>query len=547
MTFAQNVFVDRAPDFEATVYISGTVNISAGALPLPRLTPVMTLGQDAALCAFPLTSIFQTYQVTINDTSVTQNIDVVEVLQRMTDQRKNNLRRHCPYMLDTFQQYADGVAQVNSPLAGYGEATDYERVPNGAWFDVAFEDPDNAGQYTLNSLLTRADIVADAVNQSVPFKLRFRSSEKLFISPFIYADECEYDETGLYGINNINFVMNCKTDLSRVLRYAAGAKTVTEDALPLTINSLSAGFDASVDQNPAEVKLQMQFITPSLDLPLPAKNTVPYMEAPRYVQKVPVTVGTNVELTSNNVVLPNVPDLIAIYAKPLNIAAGAADFYLPINKVNLLWDNVQGLLSSANARQLFQMSVENGLRMDWNTWSGKARTAAGAKATVGSILVIKPGQNFALQSGLAPSVIGNFVLQYSLYVDSSLCPAGDYALYTVVFNSGFFQTMAGSSRIMKGVLSEADVLAAEPEYHKAELKRMVGHGFFSKLGSMLSKAVDLYSKSKPIVSGIKGMLPDEGALGKVKGALGKVGYGHVTGGAVTGGAAARRSLSDRLL
>jgi len=141
-------------------------------------------------------------------------------------------------------------------------------------------------------------------------------------------------------------------------------------------------------------------------------------------------------------------------------------------------------------------------------------------------------------------VIGNFVMQYQLTVDASLCPAGNYTLYTVVFNSGFFQTMAGSSRILKGILSEADVLGAEPEYHKMELARMVGHGFFSKLGSMLSKAVDIYTKAKPVVSGIKGMLPDEGALGKVKKGLSTVGFGHVSGGAVTGG---RRSLSDRLM
>jgi hypothetical protein len=53
------------------------------------------------------------------------------------------------------------------------------------------------------------------------------------------------------------------------------------------------------------------------------------------------------------------------------------------------------------------------------------------------------------------------------------------------------------------------------------LARLVGAGFFDKLGSVLSKAKEIYSATKPLVSGVKGMLPE----GKIKSALGAVGYG----------------------
>ena len=120
-------------------------------------------------------------------------------------------------------------------------------------------------------------------------------------------------------------------------------------------------------------------------------------------------------------------------------------------------------------------------------------------------------------------------------------------LYVIAVNSGFFETLAGSSRIIKGVLSEADIISAEPvlEMSRDGLKRMVGTGFFSNLGSMLSKAVDIYTKTKPLVSGIKGALPE----GKVKDILGKVGYcaagAGVAGAGVAG--AGRKSLSARLM
>jgi len=126
-------------------------------------------------------------------------------------------------------------------------------------------------------------------------------------------------------------------------------------------------------------------------------------------------------------------------------------------------------------------------------------------------------------------------------------------IYMVVKNI-LKRTVEKSSRIIKGVLSEADIISAEPimEMTNDNLKRIVGNGFFSNLGSMLSKAVDIYSKTKPAVSAIKGMLPE----GSVKKALGAVGYGMagagpMAGAGVVSGAAmkmrGKKSLSDRLM
>jgi len=120
-------------------------------------------------------------------------------------------------------------------------------------------------------------------------------------------------------------------------------------------------------------------------------------------------------------------------------------------------------------------------------------------------------------------------------------------LFVVAVNSGFFETLAGSSRIIKGVLSEADIISAEPiaEMSRDHLKRVVGAGFFSSLGSILSKAKDIYSASKPAISAIKGMLPE----GKIKGALGAVGYGAAGAGMAGAGlaGAGKKSLSARLM
>lgn len=558
---SQNVFVDRAVDWGSAVYLKCIVfnNATSGAIAAP--------GLDFALAAFPLHEMTQTMTATINDTSVIINTDTVlhEVL-RLTDYKKNRLARHCPSYLDTYANYIPAIGANNNPLAGYVTQTESAEVPNGAWHDLQFTDAAGnvlvgGATYTFDDsanvtkTITCINGVPQLLASSGPagnlytVYIRFFSQEKLVLSPFIFADSSEW-ETGLFGVNNIQLVMNMKTGaaLKRVIRYTH------------VLNSQSTGFqgmDVDFNTNPfRDSKVLVQYLTPSLDLPLPAKSVVPYMEFPRYITtaSAPGAVGA-FSISSQTIVLPQIPDSLLIYVKPQEIQSGSnADWYFPITKININFDNFAGLLSSHTPQQLFQMAVHNGLHMDYNQWIGKAWSgnAAGSNLlqTTGGFLVLKPGIDFGLQSGQAPSLIGNFTLQFTVEyqnwfaANSTVVPQ----LYVIAINSGFFETLAGSSRIIKGVLSEADIISAEPvlEMSRDGLKRMVGTGFFSNLGSMLSKAVDIYTKTKPLVSGIKGALPE----GKVKDILGKVGYGAPAGAGIAGAGiagAGRKSLSARLM
>jgi hypothetical protein len=189
------------------------------------------------------------------------------------------------------------------------------------------------------------------------------------------------------------------------------------------------------------------------------------------------------------------------------------------------------------------MAVHNGLEMDFNEWRGRARSGrTGANIqTVGGFLVLKPSQDITLQAGQSPGLIGNYTLQFQATVENTSSAARTPVLYIITVNSGFFETLAGSSRIVKGVLSEADIISAEPvmEVSRDAMERSVGGGFFDKIGSFLSKGMDIYNKSKPLVSGIKSVLPESGFLGKVKSGLDTVGYGQAGAG--------KKSLSSRLM
>jgi len=549
---SQNVFLDRAVDWSANCLLALSVQINSLVSPYVLDQPVLSFGKDCALAPFPLNSLTATMTATINDTSVVINTDTVlkEVL-RLTDYKKNRLVRTCPTMLDKYGSYNDAYLAVNSPLASYLDATESAEVPNGAWWNIQFCDSTGAvlsgnGTYIVSLQAYKyvdgipvRDTAVFAGDNTYPLFVQFFSTEKLVLAPFIFADSKEYD-TGLFGINNIQIVMNLKSGdgVSRIIRYTTGnGRTIASCQLS------NYAVSGSPFQN---ARLNCQFLTPSLDIPLPPKSSVPYLEFPRYISNnySALTAGNVVVLSSQTIVLPQIPDMLIIYCKPqVYVDASEADFYLPITGININFDNFSGLLSSHTAEELYRMAIHNGLEMDWNEWRGRARSGRTGKniQTVGGFLVLKPGQDITLQAGQAPGLIGNYTLQFQATVENTSLATRTPVLFVITVNSGFFETLAGSSRIVKGVLSEADVISAEPvmEVSRDALERTVGSGFFDKIGSFLSKGMDIYNKSKPLVSGIKGILPESGFLGKVKSGLDTVGYGHAGAG--------RKSLSSRLM
>lgn len=581
---SENVYVDRAMEWSSTCFQQFSVALAGGVVPVLN-EPLVVAGRDFALRSFPLNSLCSTLTATINDTtSVINTQDVLNEVLRLADYSKNRKQRTCPTMLDKYASYDQAFGTVNNPLGGFETATEVAEVPNGAWCDLIYTD---ANGVPLAGTLAAPQVVApatgqpyiaingvpccDGVNVAGPYQIfiRWRTTEKLVLSPFVFADCHEWD-TGLFGINNIQLIMNLR-DASRTIRSTSrGGRVLSPASFNLCQQSGGTGF--------ANSRVNVLFLTPSLDVPLPPKSVVPYMEFPRYITQATaqqsIQPGQTGQIQSQTITLPQIPDLLIIYVKPsagmtpgsTALAPTDADFYLPVasavdgvvNPININFDNFSGLLSSVTAEQLYGMSVKNGLEMDFNQWLGMAHSAdanvppgyvgsgPARKALSGGILVLKPSQDITLQSGQAPSLVGNFTLQFNLFVKNNTPNVQQPQLYVITANSGFFESIRGSSRIIKGVLSEQDIISAPvaPLGTRDMVARVVGgaSGGFN-FGALLSKAKDLYHSTKPLVSAVKGMLPEEGMAGKVKSGLSAVGYG--TGGATgagTGGRMARRMM-----
>ena len=579
---SENVFIDRSLDWTSSVFMQLTFVATTEmvvAAPPATTPPVIPLagapfpqfGSGAlGLCAFPLQSMTTTMTATINDTTVTINsADVLPQVLRMTDYKKNRLIRTCPTQLDKYAFYDDAAGAINNPLSGYSEAMNVDEVPNGAFPGVTWTLPDgtplfnpsaansgNTQTYTsaaggvvsYNNVSGIPCMAAATYPAGTAWTLyfSFSSTEKLVLSPFVFSDIHEWD-TGLFGCQNIQLVMNLQQP-SRVVRSTrniaysqptdpAGATGV------LTVAPGSVAFNQGTKYGTPfqNSRVNLQFLTPSLDVPLPPKSVVPYMEFPRYIsaQLGTLDAGRTDSFQSQTITLPAIPDLLIIYARPTSsnnaapyqnsLTSGGVtyaggdpcqgDWLLPISGISVNFDNFAGLLSSHTQQQLYKMSVHNGLEMDWAGWSGVGQATApsnpsnnslplGQVSTAGGMLVLKPGRDIALQAGQAPGLVGNFVLQFNVklsnYSNQQVLPQ----LVIIAANSGFFETIKGSSRVIKGVLTEQDIISAPmaPGGTTGALRRAVGGSVLGSLGNALSRVKGMYDSAKPYVSAVKGCL-----------------------------------------
>ena len=350
-----NVFIDRRFEITTKCQVVTTVTLSATT---SDNQPLLVLGGNVALCAFPFHSCVSVMTATVNDCVSSINTqDVLTELLRLTDYAENRRQRTTPTYLDRYYRYADGNGASNNPLNGYTDAVDEDLVPNGAFYDVRFCNPFDGSDILpsfsgiLNSTSTDPTLRYSVVN-GVPIYLtststslvyqigiQFRTTEKVVLSPFVFAEQYS-DEVGLYGVNNIQFVFNLQQP-SKVLRNSpSGSSGVSQ-----TFTISNTQFIQTGGGPFKEATLNVQFLTPSLDLSLPTRNVLPYLEYPRYISSPGVSIGPGLSapMASQTITLPQVPDMIIIYARPSTGSIATpqyGDFYLPITNLSINFDNL---------------------------------------------------------------------------------------------------------------------------------------------------------------------------------------------------------------
>jgi len=240
-------------------------------------------------------------------------------------------------------------------------------------------------------------------------------AEALIISPLIWADSAEFASVGLYGMTNMQFVLNFSAlgstaavmnpsvvtsgsfignsskqtaslslfidDLTKanpntgnILRSSNIRSVISDVKYAATTSSAgpwSGGPPSIATVSNNVPTLYTTFLTPGVDVPLPEVSTVPYVEFPRYFFSTgQLLQSSNPTISSQTISLTSIPDMVMIYVKPDTRGPSQLDQYVPISKLSVTFDNFSNLCSSFQQINLYESAVAAGLDMDWHQWRG---------------------------------------------------------------------------------------------------------------------------------------------------------------------------------
>lgn len=480
-----------------------------------------SLGTGVSLQAFPFNELLTTASVQINNTTCSINMkDVLPSIMRMNDSRElYRWNSTTPSLPDqAYGVYSDALATNNNPLAGYGNASyDLDQAPRGGfplqvvrWYINGIVQNAGTGQDPVVPVgtATAGDVIAVVLSTVV--------SEPIFLSPFIYGNP-EYNQQGFLGINNMAFTFNVDSTASRLLSASATGSGYTNKITGITLGDPISGqqvFTATFPAgsvlapfNTTAPALLFKFLSTQPSDMVQTKNIVPYMDFPRYLtssaNNPSVTSGTTATLTTSNLQINQIPDLIIINVrKPMSQQTifDPAGF-LAITGISINLNNQSGLLSSASAYDLWKMSAKNGSTQSWAEFSGLAQKAVSTAVngvvvpTTGSLLVINPAYDLSLPDYISCGSLGNYNFQAQIGVYNQLATMNP-EIIVITVNSGIFTTQQGVSAVYTGILTKEMVLSAKSggqasAIHSAECERMIG-------GQMMNRHLSNFKRMRPL-------------------------------------------------
>lgn len=336
------------------------------------------------------------------------------------------------------------------------------------------------GTFRVDNITQAASVDATQVVASIQITV----CEPFFVSPFLSGDAVDHHNAGLTGVSAINFNLNLDTTAARAVRFlnsfipfgGGAAAPIANEFLNISLKSVDS------------FNVLMTFLSPSPSQMIPMTSIVPYYELPTFKTTYNTAIPANSTATITSVVIaPNsIPDKVFLAVRPSvgSVLANATnqEFYLPIERVNITWNNNSGLLASATQQDLYYMSKKAGIKMDYLQWSGRA-SGTGTSATsiplTGGIVALDFGDMIPImEEYYAAGSLGtwNFSASVVCRNTTGVNITQPVELIVCFQQSGVFSTTSGVSSQYVGVLSKDTVLSVSQQdpITKIENTRMIG-------------------------------------------------------------------------
>jgi hypothetical protein len=251
--------------------------------------------------------------------------------------------------------------------------------------------------------------------------------------------------------------------------------------------------------------------------------TYPYFQISKYVSNFSntnVAPNASTVLTSQVIQFSSIPRKLYLYAKQSNSiinqnimnSMNTTDTFMRVDKVNINWDNIDGVLAGAESENLYQFSVQNGLKMSFIDWHGLTYKFGGTVATVGlsgGPVCIELGKDIGLRDNQAEGALDKINFQVNLTVtnvNQTLTLNPD--LYVVAVYDGILEIFDNSARAYIGVINQNDILNSPVNHNVSynQLEKVYGGDFFSKFKDIAGKVVQGLRDTKAI-SNVLGSVP----------------------------------------
>lgn len=399
-TQSDNALIDKVMYIEAKIRLTFQAksgNATAGGLPL--------INKQFAPRAFPLSTICNSMKLNINNSEVSINNygNYIQALAHYNDSYDNMAYdlSGVPNYLDKHQKYDSSQNGTTSELESYSVAGVGGRTARGAW--------------KIDSIVGNEAVNASDGATKIT-TLEFTVFEPIFISPFLKNDV----ESSIGNVRNMQLTMQFQ-NAERIISIEkqSGPVRTTEN---IVISEAKMEF-----VNKAH--LNVKYITPPITLRIPPVLAYPFQDIRVEVQDLSDQMAPFDTLTKsfNAQQLGIVPKMIYVFVDRHNgnKTIHTTDTYLRIDSLKISYLNSSGQFSSYSHKDLYNMSVKNGLDVSYQEFNGESylnntlrdgsgnpqRTGTNYKGLTGSIVAISTS-DLQLPSNIASglSINGQFSL-----------------------------------------------------------------------------------------------------------------------------------------
>lgn len=347
-----------------------------------------------------------------------------------------------------------------------------------------------------NAVTSQLQLISSAAGTAV---VRCSWTEPILYPPFIHS---QIEREGIIGLNSALIIQWTLAGLERMLGYD------NVNGTPLA--SISADWAAPPVVKAIWLTAPMSNMIGSglsMAYKYPFTNITPFNSTP-----ISLLPGETQTITSNNIQLTGIPECCYIYVRPplSDRTPFDADSFARINSVNMIFNNISGILANATPSQLHSICSRNGLKQRFADWYGIDDDG------VGSVLKLRFDSDIPLsESTLAVGSNGTFQLTVNLSCTNLLSTTSNFLLYILVCYEGIMTIVDGRSMTSINLVTPSEVVqgAAEASQSSIDYQEHAAIGMVNG-GSIISTASNFINRGQKFYSAHKNTIDNVLHVGK---------------------------------